>query len=45
MEQERGVLVSPGVEVPVRDPREQAIYARCGDRPTHLVHHSNRGTQ
>jgi transposase InsO family protein len=29
----------------VLDALEQAIYARCGDTPTGLVHHSDRGTQ
>ena len=29
----------------VLDALEQAIYARCGDGPTDLIHHSDRGTQ
>jgi transposase InsO family protein len=29
----------------VLDALEQAIYDRCGDAPTGLVHHSDRGTQ
>jgi transposase InsO family protein len=29
----------------VLDALEQAIYDRCGDTPTGLVHHSDRGTQ
>jgi putative transposase len=29
----------------VLDALEQAIYARCGDAPEGLVHHSDRGTQ
>jgi putative transposase len=29
----------------VLDALEQAIYDRCGDAPTALVHHSDRGTQ
>ena len=29
----------------VLDALEQAIYARCGDEPTDLIHHSDRGSQ
>ena len=29
----------------VLDALEQAIYARCGDGPADLIHHSDRGTQ
>jgi putative transposase len=41
-----GWRVSPSLPTDfVLDALEQAVYDRCGDAPTGLVHHSDRGTQ